>query len=109
MSDKLTPEGEEMRQYLLKELPPIIARKQVEFFLGGLVKMDTMARLDSQEEGPRRALNFGDNVAYKREDLVDFVLHRWPVTKRRTLAELLAQPGARAVRPKRRRPASDQA
>lgn len=104
---KLSPEAEEIRQILLQELPPVIARKHVEYFLGGLVTSKTLAKLDCLGEGPNRALNFGDCVAYRRQELVDFVLHRWPVTSRRTLEELLALQGKRVGKLGRRRPGSD--
>jgi|GEM_PF-4995319 len=44
---ELTPEAAEMRKRLLAELPPVIARKHVGLFLGGLVSTESMANTNS--------------------------------------------------------------
>lgn len=89
MSNKLTPEAEEMRKRLLAELPPVIARKQVGLFLGGLVTTESMSNYDARREGPKNAMSVGDSVAYYREELVDWLLTRWAVTPRKTRGERL--------------------
>jgi len=86
---KLSPEALELRKRLLAELPPVIARKRIEYFLGGLVTKESMATYDSNRKGPENALNIGDSVAYYREDLVDWLLSIWAVTLRRDRAGLL--------------------
>ena len=86
---KLTAEAEMMRRRLLDELPTVVARKGIERALGGLVTAATMANYDARFEGPKNALNVGDNVAYYREDLVDWLVERWPITPRKNLQERL--------------------
>ena len=99
---ELTPEAEEMRKRLLAELPPVIARKHVGTFLGGLVSSESMANYDARREGPRNAMSVGDNVAYYREELVDWLLVRWMVTPRKTREERLLDIAARDGKPGKR-------
>lgn len=60
---------------LLKTLPPMVARKDINMHLGGLISSGYLANLDSKGLGPR-ALKSGRRVAYIREDLVEW-LEKW--------------------------------
>jgi len=60
---------------LLKTLPPMVARKDINMHLGGLISSGYLANLDSKGLGPR-ALKSGRRVAYIREDLVEW-LEQW--------------------------------
>lgn len=60
---------------LLKTLPPMVARKDINTHLGGLISSGYLANLDSKGRGPR-ALKSGRRVAYIREDLVEW-LEQW--------------------------------
>lgn len=60
---------------LLKTLPPVIARKDLNVYLGGLISSGYMANLDSKGLGPK-SVKSGRRVAYIREDLVAW-LERW--------------------------------
>ena len=57
---------------LLKTLPPVIPRKDIDRYLGGLVSKGYLANLDSQNKGPRR-FTAGRHVAYLRSDLVEWL------------------------------------
>jgi len=92
---ELSPEATELRKRLLAELPPVIARKHVGTFLGGLVSTESMANYDARREGPKNAMSVGDSVAYYREELVDWLLTRWTVTTRKTREERLLDVAAR--------------
>ncbi len=70
-----TPE-ETFRQKLLEKLPPIIARKEVEKYLGGAVAQKTLANADSLGEGPVGAYVIGRNVVYPTAALVDWIIAR---------------------------------
>lgn len=59
---------------LLEKLPPVIARKEVNRFLGGIVAAQTLSNLDSLGEGPSDTYRVGNNVVYKTDSLV-----RWLV------------------------------
>ncbi len=56
-------------------LPPIIARKDIEHYLGGLISRGYLANLDCQGKGPV-AIKSGRRVAYLREDLIAW-LENW--------------------------------
>jgi len=60
---------------LLKTLPPVIPRKDIDRYLGGLVSKGYLANLDSQGKGPRRFVA-GRHVAYLRSDLVEWLSRR---------------------------------
>jgi hypothetical protein len=60
---------------LLRTLPPVIARKDINVHLGGLISSGYLANLDSKGLGPK-ALKSGRRVAYLREDLVAW-LENW--------------------------------
>lgn len=60
----------EMQLSLLENnLPPVIARKDITKYLGGLISRGYLANLDSQGRGPR-SIKTGRRVAYLREDLI---------------------------------------
>ncbi len=54
---------------LENNLPPVIARKDIEKYLGGLISRGYLANLDSQGKGPQ-SIKTGCRVAYLREDLI---------------------------------------
>ncbi len=90
----LTPEQEDF----LKEfsgLPPVIARKEVEHFLGGLVARKTLANADARGEGPEVAWAVGRNVAYRTRSLLEWVLRNFEI---RRLASADVRPDSRAGR-----------
>ena len=60
---------------LLKTLPPVIPRKDIDRYLGGLVSKGYLANLDSQGLGPRK-FRCGRNVGYLRADLVEWLTRR---------------------------------
>ena len=71
--------------YLLDELPPVVARKEVRRLLGGMVHPRTLANLDSLGEGPKR-FYLGRAVVYKREDLVAWLEERTYVPSQKNLS-----------------------
>jgi predicted DNA-binding transcriptional regulator AlpA len=66
---------ENLLSEIQSELPPIIARGQVPKLLGGVISAKTLANLDSEGKGPKR-IRIGRKVAYRREDLVEFLEKR---------------------------------
>lgn len=60
--------------WLVPLLPPIIARKEVRKILGGVVAPNTLCNDDRRGLGPAKRFKFsGGDVAYRREDLVDYL------------------------------------
>ena len=62
----------EFLDLLAGELPPVIARKDVERLLGGIVTRKTLANADARGAGPETAYAVGRNVVYRRESLLDW-------------------------------------
>lgn len=74
MTQIALPADEEFCQLLLVKLPPIIARKDVERHLGGVVSMKTLANADSSGKGPTGAYQVGRSVVYPTEALVRWII-----------------------------------
>ncbi len=60
---------------LEKILPPIVARKDIEYYLGGLISRSYLACLDSKGKGPK-SIKMQRRVAYLREDLLSWLNDR---------------------------------
>ena len=73
-SRRMTKAEQKFINTLLEKLPPIIARKEVNRFLGGIVAAQTLSNLDSLGEGPSDTYRVGNNVVYRTDSLV-----RWLV------------------------------
>lgn len=77
----MTPEQKEFADILLSEMPPVVARKSVSQFLGGMVDMRTLANADSKGTGPEVAYAVGRSVVYRREALVDWLMRHFDVRR----------------------------
>ena len=62
-------------QNLLNNLPPIIARHDIEKYLGGLISKGYLQNLDCEGKGPER-IKVGRKVGYTREALVTWLIQR---------------------------------
>ncbi|UJX40892.1 hypothetical protein K9F62_19765 [Desulfovibrio sp. JY] len=60
---------------LRETLPPILARKKIDRYLGGIISQGYLANLDSEGTGPRR-VRVGGTVGYLREDLIAWLEER---------------------------------
>lgn len=60
---------------LLNTLPPMIARKDIDRYLGGIISKGYLANLDSKGEGPPK-VKIGKNVGYLRRPLVEWLAAR---------------------------------
>jgi len=65
---------EKLRENLLRELPPIFARKEVEKLLPGVISRRTLENLDSMGKGPNGIGN-GKKILYTREEFVDWLIN----------------------------------
>jgi len=52
-----------------EKLPPVIARKEIRKYLGGIISPKTLANLDSLGEGPPR-IKIGRTVGYPTVELL---------------------------------------
>lgn len=81
MSQLTLPPEEEFRQLLLEKLPPVIARKDVERQIGGIITMKTLANADSSGTGPLGAYLVGRSVVYPTEALVRWIIDHMGVDR----------------------------
>ena len=77
----LTDEEQEFVQALAKQLPPVIARKKVSRFLGGVVAPQTLCNADHKGEGPEVAYMIGRSVAYFTIPLLEWIVRNLGITK----------------------------
>ena len=57
----------------IDEMPPAIARQEVEKYFGGAIKAKTLANMDSKGEGPKGAFKIGRTVMYPTKSLAEFL------------------------------------
>ena len=76
----LQPE-DEFRQLLLSKLPPIIARKDIERQLGGIIKPKTLANADASGEAPIGAFLIGRSVVYPTESLLNWLINTMGISR----------------------------
>lgn len=76
---RLTKIEKKFIQTLLANLPPIIARKEVTRFLGGLVASQTLSNADASGVGPQDAFRVGNSVVYHTESLVRWIVDHFGV------------------------------
>jgi hypothetical protein len=70
LKQQLTDDEKDFIQYMTKALPPVISRAEVDRFLPGLVKPQTLAQADSAGLGPEVAWKIGRKVAYRTDSLL---------------------------------------
>ena len=77
----LTNDEREFVQTLAEHLPPVIARKKVGRFLGGVVAPQTLCNADHKGQGPAVAYMVGRSVAYSTIALLEWIVRNLGVTK----------------------------
>ena len=78
---QLTQLEMEFIQSIVDELPPIIARKKVEKYLGGIIATQTLSNADSCGEGPEVAYRIGRSVVYTTKTLLIWIVQHFGVEK----------------------------
>lgn len=61
---------------LLARLPAIVTRKQALAATGNIFSPRTLSNMESRNEGPKNKMKFGRQVAYRREDFVEFIVSK---------------------------------
>ena len=84
----MTAEEKEFVDAMLDKLPPVIARQQVDRFLGGLVSPFTVKNADLAGTGPEVAWRVGNKVAYKTDSLVGWLVQTMGVKRIQNLNSL---------------------
>lgn len=75
-------EGKAFIEHLLPNLPAAIAREAVAHFLGGIVNPKTLSNADAEGRGPAVAWKVGTKIIYDTRSLLEWIVSRWPVTRR---------------------------
>ena len=81
LQQKLSEDEKAFIQYMSERLPPVIGRSQVERFLPGLIKPQTLAQADSAGLGPEVAWRVGRKVAYRTDSLLLWLVGRCGITR----------------------------
>lgn len=78
----------EFIKLLAEGLPPVIARKEVGHFLGGLVSRKTLANADARGEGPAGAYAVGKSIVYRTDFLLQWVKEKYAIKKQCSIKPL---------------------
>ncbi len=70
----LNKKKEQLRQKLLKELPPVLSRSEAERLTGRVVRATSLRDLDFRGKGPKEKFRRGRKVVYEREVFVEWFL-----------------------------------
>ena len=81
LRQQLTDDEKDFIQYLVEALPPVIGRAEVDRFLPGLIKPQTLALADSAGLGPEVAWKVGRKVAYRTDSLVLWLVGRCGISR----------------------------
>lgn len=68
---------QQYRKELLEKLPPVVTRKQALDAVGNIYSPRTLSNMESRNEGPKAKLRIGRQVAYNRDDFVDFIMSKF--------------------------------
>ena len=104
-SSGLTPEQIEFVRFWEAGLPLVIARKEVGFFLGGIITTGCLAKEDSRGTGPQGRVAIGSCVAYPRRNLLVWLVQKRGLQLLKSVGEFLP---ARAQRLSLAAPAGSQ-
>lgn len=63
-------------EQLRQDMPPMIARKRVDWFTGGRLSPKTLANEDKLGKGPQNRAIIGGEVCYPREEFVEYLLSK---------------------------------
>ena len=85
---QMTDDEKAFAETLLDKLPPIIARHQVDRFLGGIISPYTIKNADLAGTGPEIAWRVGKKVSYKAESLVGWLVANHAIKRMVNLRDL---------------------
>jgi len=72
-----------------EQLPPVIARKEVGWFLGGIITTGCLAKEDSRGKGPQGRVAIGSCVAYPTRNLLVWLVQSRGMEQLRSAGEFL--------------------
>jgi hypothetical protein len=71
------------------QLPPVIARKEVGWFLGGIITTGCLAKEDSRGKGPMGRVAIGSCVAYHTRNLLVWLVQSRGMEQLRSVGDFL--------------------
>ena len=89
LRQQLTDDEKDFIQYMVSALPPVIGRSEVDRFLPGLIKPQTLAHADSAGLGPEVAWKVGRKVAYRTDSLVLWLVGRCGISRMVSVDKLI--------------------
>jgi len=72
-----------------EQLPPVIARKEVGWFLGGIITTGCLAKEDSRGKGPQGRVAIGSCVAYPTRNLLVWLVKSRGMERLKSVGEFL--------------------
>jgi len=84
----MTSEEQQLVTYWADRLPPIIARKHVDWFLGGIVSPSALSAADAEGKGPDNPVRIGKCVAYHTRDLLTWLMETRGLQKMQNICNL---------------------
>jgi len=72
-----------------QKLPPMIARKEVAWFLGGIITTGCLAKEDSRGKGPQGRVAIGSCVAYPTRNLLVWLVQSRGMEKLKSVGDFL--------------------
>jgi hypothetical protein len=81
LQQQLSDDEKAFIQYMAERLPPVIGRSQVERYLPGLIKPQTLAQADCAGLGPEVAWKVGRKIAYRTDSLLLWLVGRCGIVR----------------------------
>lgn len=96
-TSQTTADAREFMDLLIEKLPPVVARKDVERALGGVVAHQTLANADKAGTGPAVAYRVGRSVVYRSDSLVSWIVEHFGVKRIANIKTLKGEGAADAL------------
>jgi len=74
-------DSKEFLELLAERLPPVVARKDVERILGGVIASQTLNNADAKGEGPEVAYRVGRSVVYRTDSLLAWIAGKFEIRR----------------------------
>lgn len=74
-------DSRELLELLAERLPPVVARKDVERVLGGVIAAQTLNNADAKGEGPEVAYRVGRSVVYRTDSLLAWIASKFEIRR----------------------------
>jgi len=86
---QLTEEEKDLVKDWEQLLPPVIARKHIEWFTGGILKRQRLAAADSEGTGPVDPIRVGRCISYWTRHLLVWMVKDRGVSQMQTLSPVI--------------------